>query len=174
MGSLRVVLGCLGGAGVDVDFAAQGGPQNKHRFRGSLWCFLAAFGLPLALFGCLGVGLCCLGDGGLDVDFAAQGLVRGECSRLFFGGPLRVKILFPRFSAGSQLKACGLVREQCSRFFFGGPPRVKRCFLGYSAGSRPKTCGLVRGECPNFSSAGPLLHNLWLISLLVTNLFFPK
>ena len=81
MGSLRVVLGCLGGAGVDVDFAAQGGPQNKHRLRGSLLCFLAAFGLPLALFGCLGVGLCCLGDGGLDVDFAAQGLVSGECSR---------------------------------------------------------------------------------------------
>ena len=172
MGSLRVVLGCLGGAGMDVDFAAQGRPPNKHRLRRLPWYVLAAFGLPLALFGCLGVGLCCLGDGGLDVDFAAQGLVRGECSRLFFGGPLRAKILFPCFSAGSQLKACGLVREQCSRFVFGGPPRVKRCFLGYSAGSRAKTCGLVRGECPQFLSAGPLLHNLWLICVLVTNLPF--
>ena len=172
MGSLRVVLGCLGGAGVDVDFAAQGGPQNEHRLGGSLLCFLAAFGLPLALFGCLGMGLCCRGDGGLDVDFVAHCLVRGECTRLFVGGPLRVKILFPCFSAGSQLKACGLVREQCSRFVFGGPPRVKRCFLGYSAGSRAKTCGLVRGECPQFVSAGPLLHNLWLICVLVTNLPF--
>ena len=155
MGSLRVVLGCLGGAGVDVDFAAQGGPQNKHRLRGSLLCFLAAFGLPLALFGCLGVGLCCLGDGGLDVDFAAQGLVRGECSRLFFGGPLRAKILFPCFSAGSQFKACGFCKGAMLTCCFRRPTAGEKVFSRVLCRISTKNLWSCKGGMPAISFCRP-------------------